>query len=214
MKLLLPQKNELLKTGDVDYYYWNYSFPISAIQRYRFKKVIKFLGDINYNKLLEIGIGSGIFLPELSKHTSELYGCDIHNNYDNVKKLCKSYNIPKFYIEKQNIMKTTYNSKYFDVIVGVSVLEFVENLQMAIDEIKRILKKNGIFITLTPMENKFTDWLLSFYTSKKPNEEFGDSRHHVWKRLEDNFNIIHKEYLTPVIGKYFPVYTFYKLQNK
>jgi ubiquinone/menaquinone biosynthesis C-methylase UbiE len=115
-------------------------------------------------------------------------------------------------LSTQNIEQTNFPDASFDAIVAVSVLEFVSDIQKALNEIKRILKNDGIFITICPMESKFLDFVLSFYTSKKPDEEFGSSRKNVSKLLESNFTVVKKGYMTPLIGKVFPVYTFYKLK--
>jgi len=211
MKIVLPNKTFLKKTGDVDYYNWNYQFPINIIQNYRFKKIVNLLGKKKYPKLLEIGTGSGIFLPELSKHCTTLYASDIHNNYEHIPKLCDYYHIKDYKINQENIENMDYPDNSFDAIVAVSVLEFVKDIQRALDEIKRILKPCGVFITICPMQNSFLDSILSIYTNKKPHEEFGNSRIWVTKKLEENFRVVKTGYMLPVIGKWFPVYTHYKL---
>lgn len=213
MKITFPDKNLLVKTGEVDYYDWNYKFPISIIQKYRFKKIIKLLGNETYSNLLEIGMGSGIFLPELSKHCNNLYAIDIHDKLDHIHDLCKFYDIKNYNLSTQNIECTNFPDNHFDLIAAISVLEFLEDLDTALSEIRRILKKEGFFITICPMESKFLDYLLSFYANKAPKEEFRKSRQYVTKTLEENFSIIKKGYMLPLIGKYFPIYTHYKLKN-
>jgi ubiquinone/menaquinone biosynthesis C-methylase UbiE len=213
MRLTLPDQKSLNKTGEVDYFMWNYKFPIKYIQKYRFKRIIQLLGDLKYNSLLEVGTGSGIFLPELSKHCEQLYACDIHSNFDNIANLCKKFEIKNYNLSTQSIESTNFPDESFDVVVAVSVLEFVPDIQKAVTEIKRILKKDGIFITICPMENKFLDFFLSLYTKKTPKEEFGDSRQNVSSTLEQNFIVIKKGFMLPIIGKLFPVYTHYKLQK-
>jgi ubiquinone/menaquinone biosynthesis C-methylase UbiE len=211
MKILIPEKRLLKKTGEVDYYDWNYKFPINLVQRYRFRQIVKLLGKKKYSTLLEVGTGSGIFLPELSKYCNDLYACDIHNNYDHIEKLGDYYRISGLHVNRQNIEKTDYPDAFFDVIVAVSVLEFVDNIQNAVQEIKRILKPNGIFLTICPMESQILDTLLSLYATKKPQEEFVNSRNSLRKRIEESFYILEKNYMIPLIGKWFPVYTYYKL---
>jgi ubiquinone/menaquinone biosynthesis C-methylase UbiE len=169
------------------------------------------LENKRYPTLLEVGTGSGIFLPELARHCDKLFACDIHPHFENIEYLLKQYNINNYELKSQSIEKTDYPDNYFDAIVAVSVLEFVNNLQAAITEIKRILKKDGVFITICPMNSKFLDTILSFYSEKKPKEEFGESRIYVGKALEQNFTVIKKGYMLPIIGKLFPVYTHYKL---
>jgi len=213
MSIIFPDKRLLNTTGKVDYYHWNYKFPIKYIQRYRFRKIVQLLGEKKYPILLEVGTGSGIFLPELSKHCDKLYACDIHPNFDQIYMLCKHYQIKDYSLSTQSIENTNFPDESFDAVVAVSVLEFVSDIPKAINEIKRILKKDGVFITICPMENKLLDYILSFHTRKKPSEEFGHARNNVTKLLEQHFTVIKKGYMIPVLGKLLPVYTHYKLKK-
>ena len=52
MKLRLPDRTGLVKTNDVDYFFWNYQFPIKYIQRYRFKSILKMMNTKIYDKLI------------------------------------------------------------------------------------------------------------------------------------------------------------------
>jgi len=214
MKIVIPEKSLLNCTNDVDYYYWNYKFPIKYIQLYRFKAIVRLLGKRVYPNLLEVGTGSGIFLPELSLHCEKLYATDIHPYFENIENLLKHYKVKEFDLKSQSIQKTDYPDNYFDAVIAVSVLEFVDDLEMAIKEIKRILKEDGVFITICPMNSNFLDSILSLYSKRKPKEEFGESRIYVGRSLEQNFTVIKKGYMIPIIGKFFPVYTHYKLKNK
>jgi len=213
MRLLIPDKSLLKKTGEVDYYDWNYKFPIKYVQLYRFKKIIKLLGKKKYATLLEAGTGSGIFLPELFKHCEHLYACDVHHDFENIASLCDTCGVHDYNLSSQSIDNTNFPDQSFDAIVAVSLLEFVPDIQKAINEIKRILKKEGFFITICPMESKALDFFLNFYTRKPPKEESGDARQKVAKILERNFTIVKKGYMIPLIGKLFPIYTHYKLKK-
>jgi ubiquinone/menaquinone biosynthesis C-methylase UbiE len=212
-KLMLPDISLLKRTGDVDYFDWNYKFPIKYIQRYRFKRVIQLLGNGKYPVLLEAGMGSGILLPTLSTYCEKLCGCDIHSNFDHIHELLLKYKVKDYQLSTQSIQQTNYPDRYFDAIIAVSVLEFVNDLDKAILEIRRILKDDGVFITICPMKSRFLDFFVSLYSRKKPEEEFGESRIFVGKLLEKNFKVIRKGYMIPFIGRFFPVYTHYKLMK-
>ncbi len=213
MKIIIPDRSLLKKTADVDYFNWYYTFPINMVMRYRLKKIIQLMGSDRYANLLEVGMGSGIFLPELSRHCENLYAIDIHGKTDHIHTLLNHYGIQNYDLSTQSIEYTKFPDNFFDAIVAVSALEFFADLNKAFKEIKRILKKDGILLTICPMENMVLDYLISFYSSKPAGEEFGESRKYVTTALEENFTVLVKGYMTPLIGKYYPVYTHYKLKN-
>ena len=211
--MIYPDKKLLHKTGEVDYYDWNYKFPIKYVQRYRFKRILEMLGGKKYTNLLEVGTGSGIFLPELSQHCENLYACDIHSEFSSIENLIQAYNVSNFEYKSQSIEKTDYPDNYFDAIVTVSVLDFVPDLPAAVNEIKRILKKDGVYVTICPMQSKVLDTIVSWYADKSAEEEFGDVRTYKVKTLLQNFKVIEMGYMLPLIGKIFPVYTHAKLKK-
>ena len=210
MKIYLPDPAFLKRTADVDYYHWNYQFPIKYIQRYRFKAILKLLGNNRFEKLLELGTGSGIFLPELARHCCKLYACDIHTKMEAVQNLCQLTSID-VELRQCPIEETGYADNFFDVIVAVSVLEFVDDLEKSINEIRRILKPDGFFLTICPQQSPLLDWVVGLYTRRSPEEEFGTSRTRVCPMLETHFNIVQKRIFPPIIGRIFPVYYYYKL---
>jgi ubiquinone/menaquinone biosynthesis C-methylase UbiE len=209
-KLSLPNQNLLVKTGPVDYYDWNYKFPLKYIQRLRFLKVLRLLKDEKFNSLLEIGTGSGIFLKELSKFCDDLYAIDIHNRLNLVNSMCKKLQISANLVQA-NVEQIGFKDNSFDAIVTVSTLEFVENLDKVICEIRRVMKQNGIFIAVCPRINPLAEFFLSFYSQKRPKDEFIVSRKRISKSLKASFKIVKIIEFPAVFNKFFPLYTFFKL---
>ena len=74
---LLPP-SALVKTSDVDKAEWNFRPLLGIIQRLRFRMILSLLPKRRIGRLLEIGYGSGVFLPELSRRCDNLYGIDPH----------------------------------------------------------------------------------------------------------------------------------------
>jgi ubiquinone/menaquinone biosynthesis C-methylase UbiE len=212
MKLLLPEKKMLNTTSAVDYFQWNYKFPIKYIQKFRFKAILSLMGDQIYNRTLEVGTGSGIFLLELSRHTNELYAIDVHEQMDSVKSLCEKTGI-KVKLLRSSIENTSFPDNFFDLILGVSVLEFVDDINKAIGEIKRILKPSGSFLTICPQEKKLVDFILNYYSRNPVKKEFGKKRSVVSKSLEKALVVKEKHFFPRVIGKYCPVYIYYKMSK-
>jgi predicted TPR repeat methyltransferase len=91
LNLLPPEA--LVKTGDVDHADWNYKPILGRISRARFHLIKELIGNRRAERLLEIGYGSGVFLPELAGYADNLYGSDIHHEHARVKKKLAEFNI-------------------------------------------------------------------------------------------------------------------------
>jgi len=210
MRIYLPDQNLLAQTSSVDYYQWNYKFPLRYVQRYRFKAILDLLGTGIYDRILEIGTGSGIFLPELARHCEQLYACDIHDKMDAVRELCRLTSI-KANLVRCSITQTGFDDDAFDVIIGVSMLEFIDDLETAFAEIQRILKKQGVFLIICPQQNPVTDAVLRLFSRRDPDEEFKQSRKKVYLMLEKHFKVNTKISFPKLFGKILPIYCSYKL---
>ena len=76
-KIKLLPLDVLKKTGNVDHADWNYRFFLGYIARQRFRLILKLLGEGQFENLLEIGYGSGIFIPQLASFGKNIYGIDL-----------------------------------------------------------------------------------------------------------------------------------------
>jgi len=210
MKIILPDKGRLRRTSDVDYYNWNYLFPIKYIQLYRFRVLLDLLGPVQVGRLLEAGTGSGVFLPELSRHCRELHACDVHGRMDAVAEMIRAEGLD-VELRSASIQATGYPDRFFDVVVAVSVLEFVQDLEAALGEIRRILKPDGFFLTICPQQHRCSDAVVALYSRKRPAQEFIQPRVDVAPLLEKRFRVIERKRFPAVGGGRFAVYHTYKL---
>lgn len=213
MRLTLPDPKLLQTTGEVDYYQWNYEFPIKYIQRFRFKAILRLMNGRNFGNILEVGTGSGIFLPELSKHCQSLSAIDVHDKMDVVKKMCNVTGV-KVDLSRESLEATHYRDKMFDAVVGVSIWEFVDDLDRAVLETKRIMKSGASLFTICPQRNVLFDSIVSLYSRKPANIEFKNSPDVVSAMLEKHFKIEKKCYFPPVIGQFLPLYHYYEFCKK
>ena len=75
--------------------------------------------------------------------------------YDGIKATLTKSTIIKIndYIQGDIQKKTSFDNDSFDLIFALDVLEHVDNPSDAIDEIMRILKKNGLLFISVPTES-------------------------------------------------------------
>ena len=115
---------------------------MSAAKWYN-KWLIKFIGKYLTGDILEVGCGSGNFSNLLEKY-GNVYGIDIDNIY---LKNSGSGNIGYGDVEKG---KYFFKKSNFESIVCFNVLEHIKNDNVALQNIYKLLGKDGNFISIVP----------------------------------------------------------------
>lgn len=201
---LLP-KEELVVTSGVDHADWNYDPLLSYLMRRRFALVRGLLPRERVHRLLEIGFGSGIFMPELARRCDELHGIDVHAHVDEVRAALERHGIYAA-LSQQDAAQMTFPDGYFDLIVCVSSLEFIEDIASAAREADRVLTRGGRIVGVVPAHSRFFDSILHALTGANPQEDYGDRRERVIPALLQHFRIARK-------ARFGPVYTAYALER-
>lgn len=195
MKIKLLQLKDLEPLIKIDphqeiYLTNRYFKPIQKIPYLkRLKMVLELMGNKKYNNFLEIGFGSGIFLPELASRTKKLTAIDIHEHIDVVKNIIKSKNIPANLL-KADVGQMPFEDSAFDGILCLSVLEFIQDTPQAIWEIKRVAKPQAKIIIGIPVINFITDFCYDIIKCKKYSDLFHKSNHKtIIKHIQNNLQI-------------------------
>lgn len=212
-KLDLLPLEALIKTGSVDHADWNYRPVLGTISCSRFRLIKKLLAGKKEGSILEIGYGSGVFLPELAKHADSVYGVDVH---DKPKEVMEK--LLYFGVSSELISSGAENLKWgndsFDFVVAISALEFVADLEKVCMEVKRTLKPTGKLLVVTPGQSPILDFGLKVLTGKSAKKDFGNRRELILPTLKKHFNVS-KELTYPEHGSAFvKFYTALELTPK
>jgi len=128
------------------------------IRYYAYLPFIFSLKKVDFNKhlqVLDMGCSDGPFLPTLNMYAKKIIAMDI--DIDLVRKsknLIKNKlsNSNKINLMTSDGLKLPFRNEHFDLIFCLEVLEHVKNSRKVIEEIYRILKKNGELICTIPVE--------------------------------------------------------------
>jgi SAM-dependent methyltransferase len=170
---LLP-KNALLKTSDVDEARWVFHPVVGIVQRLRFWLVLSLIPKRRFRRLLEIGYGSGILLPELAQHCDELYAIDIHQNAAQVDCTLRHHEVHAELL-RGCATSLPFQDHTFDCVIAMSCLEYIDSPDRAALEIKRVLKSEGCFIFVTPGDSPVLDFALTVLTGLSAHGPTGSS---------------------------------------
>jgi len=208
LRLLPPEA--LLKTGKVDHADWNFRPLLGFIMHMRYRLLVSILSKHRFHRLLEVGYGSGVFMPELSHYCDELYGIDIHHRQQSVSELLARFNVTA-QLFSGNVVTMPFSEKFFDCVVAISTLEFVEDLDAACVEIKRVLKPSGFFIVVTPGYSPVVDFGLRVLTGNSAKHDFGNRRQSLMPTLLKQFIVQQQRTMPPFCGSLVRLYTALKL---
>jgi SAM-dependent methyltransferase len=192
---LLPA-DLLVATSDVDHADWNFRPVLGWIERARYRLTLDLLGAGRFHRLLEIGYGSGIFFPELARHCDELYGIDTHKRAVDVARALRTVGVTAGLAEA-NATGLPFAAGALDCVVAVSVLEFVEGLDQAILEIRRILSPAGILVVVTPAHSRLADAGFKVLTGKRARDDFGERREATIPTIVRHFRVLEKKTFPP-----------------
>jgi predicted TPR repeat methyltransferase len=108
-------------------------------------------------KLLDLGIGTGLASINFSKIGLKIYGLDVS---EDMLKICRNKSFTEE-LKLHNLLddKLPYNDRYFDHVICSGVFHFLGDLENIFSEAARIIIGNGIFaFTITP-DNKVKDFI-------------------------------------------------------
>jgi SAM-dependent methyltransferase len=184
---LLPEQ-ALLTTSTVDHAEWNYRPILGRIQRLRFDLIRTMLRDTHAPRLLEIGYGSGVFFPELAKYADQLFGIDPHGYAGDVEKVLAEHGV-RANLLSGSATEMPYEAGFFQTVVAVSALEFIDDLAAVCGEVKRILAPGGIFAVVTPAQSPIVDLGVRVMTGASPRDDFQDRRQRILPCLYREFEV-------------------------
>lgn len=157
----------------------------------RLRQIKKYLKNIGNKKVIcDIGCGyNAKSLQELLKNFPEIEKCvgvDISIN--------KNLNIEKINLIKSDLNKALpINNDSFDVVISLAVIEHLDNYNLVIREMHRILKTGGYLFLTTP--SKFSKPILEFLAFKLKILDETEIRDHKKYFLKNELKEILKNYL-------------------
>jgi ubiquinone/menaquinone biosynthesis C-methylase UbiE len=182
---LLP-RDALIRTSDLDQGAWNYSGVLGWVSRQRIAMVDRLLDGAPRGRLLEVGYGSGVFMPALARHATTLSGIDVHDKPQAVERVLADHGITAE-LRTGSVTALPYPDGSFETVVAISVLEFVDDLDLACRELRRVLVPGGRLVVVTPGHSPVLDAGLKLLTGERAEDTFEGRRQRIRPTLDRHF---------------------------
>lgn len=208
---LLP-KPALIRTGRVDHADWNYRPVLGQIQRMRYRLCLSLMERRHFGRLLVVGYGSGVFLPELSLRCDELFGVDIHPYESQVTEVLRAEGVEAVLL-RESAEAMSFPDSFFDAAVAISSLEFIEDLEKATHELARVLKPEGELFVVMPASSPILDLALKLMTGESARADYGERREAVVPTLLRCFRLEARTLFPKVLAQMVVVYQATRFRN-
>ncbi|MAG07202.1 hypothetical protein CMI46_00090 [Candidatus Pacearchaeota archaeon] len=103
---------------------------------------LKLLGNVKGKKILDLGCGPGRYAKILTGRGTKVIGID--NSKTSIELAKKE--APKVEFLLGDIEKLPFKSNQFDIVVSAMVITHLKSWDKVLKEVKRVLKKKGIFV--------------------------------------------------------------------
>lgn len=209
---LLP-RDALVRTGPVDRADWNYHPVLRHIQRRRFRMLQTLLGMQRYARVLEIGYGSGVFMPELDTRADAVCGVDLHDKPAEVAASLAAHGVTAE-LKQGSVTEIPFPAGHFDALVSVSTLEYVDDMPGACAEMIRVLRPEGVLVVVTPGHSILADVGLRILTGTSAAENYASRREVLRDSLLARFHV-EEELRWPALGgRLLKLYTALRLRPR
>jgi 2-polyprenyl-3-methyl-5-hydroxy-6-metoxy-1,4-benzoquinol methylase len=162
-----------------NYANYNKQNPKRKIKSY-LKEILRYKKS---GKLLDMGCAYGVFI-EYAKKYFDTYGTDT-SEY-----AIKIAEKKRLEVRKTTTERTPFKENMFDVVTMFDVIEHIPNLENIFTEVRRILKRNGIFVLSMPVYDGIAGKIVE-KIDKDPTHIHKESRSFWIDQLKQNgFKII------------------------
>ncbi|MDO8894687.1 class I SAM-dependent methyltransferase [Nitrosomonas sp.] len=103
-------------------------------------------------RILDYGCGAGQIVVQLMQNNVDAYGCDVfYEGADYLKSVDpKLIGIKIKPMKESESFKIPFDDNFFDCIINNQVMEHVEDIDFTLGEMNRVLRPNGVILSLFP----------------------------------------------------------------
>jgi SAM-dependent methyltransferase len=157
MGVYLPPRGRLQRVAEDDPLPFYYMPVVGPMYRRRLDLAAELLGP-GHGSVLEIGYGSGVFLPQLAAQRSRVVAVDRHGCGATVRSLVQREGVDPQLVTG-DVCALPFADRSVQSVVCLSVLEHVARPEHAAAEIRRVLSPEGVVVLGYPRVDRLMEVL-------------------------------------------------------
>ena len=166
--------------------YFSENWFIRYLNWQKLEKLLQLCHSQKNAVVLDFGCGNGVLFPSLSSRYRKITAIDIHPAA--AKKIKDYYKLDNVFPVKANGTKIPFPDNSFDIVIAASALEHFNDIKKPIGEIKRVLKRGGSFLFLSPSENIFYKTGRFLFGIAKPDDHYYEADI-IINKIRDHFSV-------------------------
>jgi len=209
---LLPPKGSLTPNTPDDPLPYYYKPLVGWFFKKRIEQALALLNP-PFKSVLEVGYGSGILLPSLAQMADRVTGVDLASDPEVVGANLRRLGV-QCHLIKGNLLEVTFDKEGFDLIVAISVLEHIQDLEPVFERLHELLTPSGYLLVGMPRVDKFMEKAFASIGFK------GIEQHHVttYKMCIEAatpwFRLVKRAHLVPWLPEWAGLYFNMLFQKK
>ena len=163
---------------------------ISNLFRNRIRIATQFASLTDNSVILDVGCFGGYLLKIIQNynHSCKCYGIEKNPDHLEIIESCD--------VRLADVTDLPFENSFFDKVFVLDILEHVEELDIAIQEIKRVLKTTGEIILSGPTETWFYKFCRLIYRKMVDHEEHVHTIYEIEQKIQsEGFELVNQKSL-------------------
>jgi ubiquinone/menaquinone biosynthesis C-methylase UbiE len=119
-------------------------------------------------KVVDVGCGTGVILEAVAECGHRVFGVDMSSGMlSKVRERIRRMNHGRISCFQGDIEALPFGKNSFDALLGIGVIQYLENFNKAVSEISRVVRHGGVAIVTLPNLLRLNNWFDPYYYTNR-----------------------------------------------